>query len=49
MLICKPRGRGNWKSIVVAIEGERASPLLVRVGELLTIAGVVFRICKVMP
>lgn len=49
MLICKPRGRGNWKSIVVAVEGERASPLLVRAGQLFTLGGVIFRICKVLP
>lgn len=47
MLVCKPKGRGNWRSIVVAIEGDRAAPLLVKVGDTFTIGGVVFRICKV--
>jgi hypothetical protein len=49
MLTLKPAGRGNWKSIVMAIEGERASPLLIRAGQLLELGGVVWRICKVMP
>lgn len=49
MLILKPQGRGNWASLTVAIEGKRASPLLVRAGQLLTLGGVVFRICKVLP
>lgn len=48
MLICKPKGRGNWKSIVVSIEGSRVSPLLIRVGEVLTLGGIAFRICKVL-
>lgn len=41
MLICKPKGRGNWKQIVVAVEGQRVSPLLVRAGQVLTLGGVV--------
>lgn len=49
MLVCKPQGRGNWKAIVIAIEGDRVVPLLVRAGQLLTLGGVVWRICKVTP
>lgn len=49
MLILRPKGRGNWKPLVVAIEGERASPLLVKVGQLLTLGGIVYRIAKVFP
>lgn len=28
MLVLKPKGRGNWTSIVMAVEGNRATPLL---------------------
>ena len=49
MLVLKPNGRGNWSSIVMAVEGNRATPLLVKVGETVTLAGIVFRICKVIP
>jgi len=48
MLICKPKGRGNWKPISVSIEGDRVSPILIRVGAELTLGGIVFRICKVL-
>lgn len=46
-LIVKPKGRGNWKKLTVTIDGARASPLLVRVGQLLPLGGVMFRICEV--
>jgi len=50
MLICKPKGRGNWKPITVHVDGARATlPMFVRVGELLTLGGVVWRICEVRP
>jgi hypothetical protein len=50
MLVCKPRGRGNWGTLVLAINGRRAPlPLEVHVGQLLTIAGREYRICKVLP
>ncbi len=49
MLILKPRGRGNWSVLTVEIDGERASPLLIRVGQLITLGDVVFRICEVRP
>lgn len=49
MLILRPKGRGNWKPLVVAIEGPRASPLLIRRGQELTLGGVVYRIAKVWP
>jgi hypothetical protein len=48
-LTLKPAGRGNWKPIVMAIEGARAAPLLVRVGQKLVLGWVTFRISKVMP
>jgi hypothetical protein len=49
MLTLKPRGRGNWRPLVITIIGDRASPLLIRPGQLLTLGGVVFRICTVSP
>lgn len=47
MLTLKPKGRGNWTAIVMAIEGRRASPLLIRVGQTIELGGVVWRICRV--
>jgi hypothetical protein len=49
MLILRPPGRGNWAPVILAIEGKRAAPLLVRVGDLIPLAGQVFRVAKVMP
>lgn len=49
MLVLKPQGKGNWTPLMVAIEGPRASPLLIRVGQLLPLGGVVWRICRVLP
>jgi len=49
MLILKPRGRGRWASMTVTLEGKRASPLLIRAGQLLTLGGIVWRICRVLP
>jgi len=34
-VVLKPLGRGNW------------SPLLVRVGECIVLAGITFRVCEV--
>lgn len=47
MLTLKPKGRGNWKSSTLRIEGAHQLPLLVVVGQTITIGGVVFRICGV--
>jgi hypothetical protein len=35
--------------MTLEIKGERASPLLVLRGQLLTLGGIVFRICAVLP
>lgn len=48
-LVLKPQGRGNWTPLLMAVEGKRAAPLLVRVGQLLPLGGVVFRIAEVRP
>ena len=49
MLTLKPKGRGNWRTSTLHIEGAHQLPLLVAVGQLITIGGVVFRICGVKP
>lgn len=46
-LVLKPAGRGNWSATLVEITGKRASPLLFRVGQLLPLGGVTFRVCEV--
>ena len=48
-LILVPPGRGRWSPLTVAIEGDRAAPLLFRVGQRIELGGVLFRIQKVMP
>ena len=49
MLLLRPIGRGNWTPLIVAIEGKRAAPMLVRRGDRLPIGGVVYRVAKVLP
>ncbi len=49
MLTIKPAGRGNWAPVVMSVSGKRIDPLLVRVGQTLVLAGVVWRICEVLP
>jgi hypothetical protein len=49
MLILRPPGRGNWSTLTVAIEGRRLAPLLIRVGQRMTIGDQVYRIAKVLP
>lgn len=47
ILTLKPKGRGNWHELVMAIEGSRAQALLFQIGQTITLAGIVYRICKV--
>lgn len=47
-LILRPIGRGNWAKTRMQIDGGHALPLLFRVGQLLPMGGVVFRICEVI-
>ena len=49
MIHLRPKGRGNWSVTTIEIGGARVSPMLVRVGQLLTLGGIVFRICGVRP
>ena len=46
-LTLKPVGRGNWTTITMTVEGDRAAPLLVKVEDTITIGGVVFRITEI--
>lgn len=46
-LTLKPIGRGNWTTITMIVTGDRASPLLVKIGDRITIGGVVFRITEI--
>ena len=48
ILTLKPIGRGNWSTLTLRLDGTRAQPLLVRVGELINLAGVTWRVCEVM-
>ena len=47
MIVLKPKGRGNWTSVLMSLDGARVSPLLIRVGQTFTLGGVVWRICEV--
>ena len=49
MLVLKPLGRGNWASITMQVDGARAAPLLIRVGDRMVLGGVTFRIAGVRP
>ena len=49
MLILRPPGRGNWAPLILAVEGKRAAPLLIRKGQRLPLGGVIYRIAKVLP
>lgn len=48
-MILKPKGKGNWATVTVQIDGRHVTPLSVRVGQLMPIGGIVFRICEVRP
>ena len=47
MIVLKPKGRGNWTTVLMALDGVRVSPLLIRAGHTFTLGGVVWRICEV--
>lgn len=47
-LVLKPAGSGNWRPIVVSVEDQRASPLLVKVGDPVTLGGIVFKVTAVL-
>lgn len=47
MLTLRPIGRGNWTTVTMMIQGTRATPLLVRVGDKVPVGGIVFRVVRV--
>lgn len=49
ILILRPPGRGNWKATVLSLDGPHVEPLLFRVGSRIELAGLIFRVCKVIP
>jgi hypothetical protein len=49
IVILKPKGKGNWAPLTMQIDGRHVTPLSVRVGQLLPIGGIVFRVCEVRP
>ena len=46
-LTLKPVGRGNWKTITMTVDGDRASPLLVKLEDTIEIGGITFRVTEV--
>ena len=46
-LTLKQVGHGNWKTLTMTVDGDRASPLLVKLEDTITIGGVVFRITEI--
>lgn len=49
MLILKPSGRGNWKTLRLRVTGAHLPWLTVRPGDLVPLGGVLFRVCEVRP
>lgn len=49
LIICRPVGRGNWTAAQFHITGDRAKPLLVKIGLRFEMAGVTWRVVKVLP
>ncbi len=47
-VICKPYGRGNWKSTTFTIEG-RLGQIDIQRGMRLDIGGIMWRVCEVRP
>ena len=45
----RPIGRGNWATLTMVLEGDRASPLFIRIGQRIFLGGLTFRICRVQP
>lgn len=48
-LVAVPVGRGRWAEMRLRYTGPQSAPLLARVGERFTVAGVVWRVKKVEP
>lgn len=46
-IICVPVGRGRWAEARISYAGPQTAPLLARVGEVFTLAGVRWRVRRV--
>lgn len=46
-LLLRPSGRGSWRVITMQITGDRACPLLVKVGDKIVISGITWRVVEV--
>ena len=46
-IILRPVGRGNWSTVTVEVAGTRATPLLVRKNDRLTLGGIIYRVVSV--
>jgi hypothetical protein len=49
MLVLKPKGRGNWRTLVLVVSGAHLPFMTVKPGDLVPLGGVEFRVCKVLP
>lgn len=48
-LILRPKGPGNWRPITIQVTDQRASPLLVKVGDPVKLGGIEFKVSRVLP
>lgn len=46
-IIVKPAGRGNWGSLTMRIDGSRAQPFSVSVGDTFELGGITWRVCAI--
>ena len=56
ILVCKPKGRGNWAPIKIEINDQapghgssRVTPLLFHIGQMFALGGVVLRVHLIYP
>lgn len=49
LLILRPVGRGNWRTAQLSVDTDRAQPLLVKVGDRFELAGVTWRVVRILP
>lgn len=45
----RPVGRGRWRLAVMTLTSDRAAPYAVKVGDRFPLAGIVWRVVKVLP
>ena len=47
-VIAKPVGPGNWAPLTLRYRGPQMAPFVVRIGERFDLAGVTWRVCRVI-